>query len=76
MKKSVQQFRINTKLDEPELWCSKMEDTKSYVDTLREFAEMISMVLDVTKYITEKVWNQYANTQLDLTDLMSHVIET
>ena len=44
------------------------------MDILREFIEMIAMVLDVTKHVAETIWDKYALTQLDLTHLINKII--
>jgi hypothetical protein len=75
LKTSLQRFRINSRIDDTELWCEKMEKTQEYVDILREYVEMISIVLDVTKHVAETIWDKYAVTQIDLTQLITKIIE-
>ena len=74
LRTSLQRFRINSRIDDGDLWCVKMKKTTEYVDILREFIEMIAMVLDVTKHVAETIWDKYALTQLDLTHLINKII--
>ena len=75
LKTSLQRFRINTRIDVAELWCEKIKKTKDYVDILREFIEMVLMVLDVTKHVAETILDKYSVTQIDLKHLITKIIE-
>lgn len=75
LKSSCQKFKVATNLEDEELWVRGMGEPSYYIENLRVYIELISMVLDVSMSFSRKIWKEYSRSQFDLVTLTEKIMD-
>jgi hypothetical protein len=75
LKLSANGFKKGARLSHERFWTYDLGENGYYIENLKLYSEMLSMIIDVTLDISRKVWTEYRTTQLDLVNLIEKIID-